>query len=148
MAGAAMGHPHMHMPTAMVASTSNPLLNAASMPTASTPPLPSMQSQQQQQQQLAPGGLRPQAPGGLLAQAPGAMMTQLPMAGVAAPGLGPVGAAVATSYNVAGPSAGAGPSKPVMVNAVPGMMPYQGMYWLPPQMMDSTQDSLLRPPAA
>lgn len=155
LAGAAMGHAHLHMPTAMVTSASNPMMNVASLPSASTPPLPSIQSQQAQQQQQSQQqqagvtSFLAQASGGLRAQTSGTLMPQIPLPGgpvaamgtLSATGMGNPGVA----FNMHGASLGAGPSKPVVIQ---GMGPYQGMYWLPPQMMDSTQDSLLRPPAA
>ncbi|GFR45526.1 hypothetical protein Agub_g6919 [Astrephomene gubernaculifera] len=100
------------------------------------------------------GGVMSQAPGGLLAQASGPMMVQLPgMSGgsAAAAGVGMGGGpmnsvAAASGVTFLGGGSGAGPSKPIVVNSRPGI--YPGMYWLPPQLTDSTQDSLLRPPAA
>ncbi|GIL78723.1 hypothetical protein Vretifemale_8127 [Volvox reticuliferus] len=132
------------MPAAMITSASNQLLNAAGMPSASTPSLPSVQNQQQQ---VGQSSMLTQASGSLIPQAPGALVTQvsLPGGGTA---LTPLGTTAGVAFNVTGPTGGPGPSKPVVVNTVPGMMPYQSMYWLPPQMTDSTQDSLLRPPAA
>ncbi|GIL45364.1 hypothetical protein Vafri_2608 [Volvox africanus] len=142
--GAAVSHAHLQMPAAMVTSASNHLLNGAGMPPSSTPPLPAMQNQQQQ---LGQGSMLTQAPGALLPQAAGALVTQvsLPGGGTA---LAPVGTTAGVTFNVTGPTGGPGPSKPVVVSTVQGMMPYQSMYWLQPQMTDSTQDSLLRPPAA
>ncbi|GIL45363.1 hypothetical protein Vafri_2608 [Volvox africanus] len=144
MTGAAVSHAHLQMPAAMVTSASNHLLNGAGMPPSSTPPLPAMQNQQQQ---LGQGSMLTQAPGALLPQAAGALVTQvsLPGGGTA---LAPVGTTAGVTFNVTGPTGGPGPSKPVVVSTVQGMMPYQSMYWLQPQMTDSTQDSLLRPPAA
>ncbi|GLI64240.1 hypothetical protein VaNZ11_007438 [Volvox africanus] len=144
MTGAAVSHAHLQMPGAMVTSASNHLVNRAGMPPTSTPSLPAMQNQQQQ---LGQGSMMTQAPGALIPQAPGALVAQvsLPGGGTA---LGPVGTTAGVTFNVTGPAGGPGPSKPVVLSTVQGMMPYQSMYWLQPQMTDSTQDSLLRPPAA
>ncbi|KXZ41653.1 hypothetical protein GPECTOR_340g76 [Gonium pectorale] len=131
MQGPAMAHPVAMQASAAMASSSGALMSAAPLPAAPTPPLPTLHSQPHQQQTVAAGMVTP-AQGGMMMQMPGAV------SGMGTAGLG-------VTVNVA---AGAGPSKPIMVNAMPGAMPYQGMYWLPPQMMDSTQDSLLRPPAA
>lgn len=130
--------------------------SAVPMRPGSTPPMQQQQMQQhqmqQQQQQQQQGSIQMQ--GGVQVQVAG--LPQLPVQVQSGLGVvGPMGQG-GGSYGT-GAGAGAGPSKPqqMMMGAGSGGMmagtggpPYAGMYWVPPQMLDSTQDSLLRPPAA
>ncbi|PNH08957.1 Transcription factor bHLH34 [Tetrabaena socialis] len=167
MAGVPMCHPQMAMHSGNMGPAGAGLLSAANsgLPSGPTPPLPSLQQQHQQQahqqqqhqqqahqqqhQQQVQAGMMGQAAGGMLQQA---LMPQLQMVSTASigagVGVGSAAAAAGVTFNGLGGGGGAGPSKPSVVTGMPGAMPYQGMYWLPSQMMDSTQDSLLRPPAA
>ncbi len=131
--------------------------SAVPMRPGSTPPMQQQQQMQQhqmQQQQQQQQGGSIQMQGGVQVQVAG--LPQLPVQVQSGLGvIGPMGQGGGPYGTAAG--AGAGPSKPqqVMIGAGSGGMmtgaggpPYAGMYWVPPQMLDSTQDSLLRPPAA
>lgn len=137
LAGMAMAHTGLMAGAAPGLGVPSGLLTAASgvgLPSSSTPP-PLQPQQQQQQQQLAAVAVPGQ------------------------PGIAPGGNGAATAAAAPAPGAvslGAGHvgKGPMMMMGPAGMMQLQypagagGMYWLPPQVLDSSQDSLLRPPAA